>query len=82
MHQRLGLAAALLGDPATLLLDEPMNGLDPEGIVWIRGFVRQLADEGRTVFLSSHLMPEMAVTADHLIVIGHGRLIADSRMAA
>ncbi len=82
MHQRLGLAAALLGDPATLLLDEPMNGLDPEGIVWMRGFVRQLADEGRTVFLSSHLMPEMALTADHLIVIGHGRLIADSSMSA
>ena len=81
MHQRLGLAAALLGDPGTLLLDEPMNGLDPEGIVWMRGFVRQLADEGRTVFLSSHLMHEMALTADHLIVIGHGRLIADSSMS-
>jgi ABC-2 type transport system ATP-binding protein len=78
MHQRLGLAAALLGDPATLLLDEPMNGLDPEGIVWLRGFVRHLADEGRTVLLSSHLMTEMALTADHLIVVAHGRLIADS----
>jgi ABC-2 type transport system ATP-binding protein len=80
MHQRLGLAAALLGDPATLLLDEPMNGLDPEGIVWLRGFVRQLADEGRTIFLSSHLMTEMALAADHLIVISHGRLIADAGM--
>jgi ABC-2 type transport system ATP-binding protein len=80
MHQRLGLAAALLGDPATLLLDEPMNGLDPEGIVWLRGFVRQLADEGRTVFLSSHLMTEMALTADHLVVISHGGLIADAGM--
>ena len=78
MHQRLGLAVALLGDPATLLLDEPMNGLDPEGIIWMRGFVRQLAAEGRTVFLSSHLMPEVALTADHLIVVAHGRLIADS----
>jgi ABC-2 type transport system ATP-binding protein len=78
MHQRLGLAAALLGDPATLLLDEPMNGLDPEGIVWLRGFVRQLAEEGRTVFLSSHLMTEMALTADHVIVVAHGRLVADS----
>jgi ABC-2 type transport system ATP-binding protein len=80
MHQRLGLAAALLGDPATLLLDEPMNGLDPEGIVWLRGFVRQLADEGRTILLSSHLMTEMALAADHLIVISHGRLIADAGM--
>lgn len=81
MHQRLGLAAALLGDPANLLLDEPMNGLDPEGIVWMRGFVRHLAEEGRTVLLSSHLMTEMAQTADHLVVVGRGRLIADSSMA-
>jgi ABC-2 type transport system ATP-binding protein len=81
MRQRLGLAAALLGDPATLLLDEPMNGLDPEGIVWLRGFVRELAAEGRTIFLSSHLMTEMAVTADYLVVIGNGRLITESTMA-
>jgi ABC-2 type transport system ATP-binding protein len=81
MRQRLGLAAALLGDPATLLLDEPMNGLDPEGIVWLRSFVRRLADEGRTVFLSSHLMTEMAMTADHLVVIRDGRMVTDSSMA-
>jgi len=77
MKQRLGLAAALLGDPRNLIFDEPANGLDPEGIVWIRGFMRQLASEGRTVFVSSHLLAEMALTADHLIVIGRGRLIAD-----
>ncbi|WP_421118114.1 ABC transporter ATP-binding protein [Aquihabitans daechungensis] len=77
MRQRLGLAAALLGDPETLLFDEPINGLDPEGIVWLRGLLRQLADEGRTVFLSSHLMGEMALTADHLVVIAEGRLVAD-----
>jgi len=77
MTQRLGLAAAMLGDPPVLLLDEPGNGLDPEGIRWVRNFVRQLAGEGRTVFVSSHLMSEMAVTADHLVVIGRGRLIAD-----
>jgi ABC-2 type transport system ATP-binding protein len=81
MHQRLGLAAALLGDPHTLMLDEPINGLDPDGIVWVRRFLRALADEGRTVFLSSHLMSEMAQTADHLIVIGRGRLIADAPIA-
>lgn len=81
MHQRLGLAAALLGDPQTLMLDEPINGLDPDGIVWVRRFLRSLAAEGRTVFLSSHLMSEMAQTADHLIVIGRGRLIADAPMA-
>jgi ABC-2 type transport system ATP-binding protein len=80
MSQRLGLAGALLGDPETLLFDEPINGLDPEGILWLRGLLRLLADEGRTVFLSSHLMSEMAQTADHLIVIGRGQLIADSRM--
>jgi ABC-2 type transport system ATP-binding protein len=78
MGQRLGLAAALLGDPATLILDEPVNGLDPEGVLWVRGFVRSLAAEGRTVLLSSHLMSEMALTADHIIVIGKGRVIADA----
>ncbi|WP_400999839.1 ABC transporter ATP-binding protein [Agromyces sp. GXQ0307] len=81
MHQRLGLAAALLGDPRTLMLDEPINGLDPDGIVWVRTFLRSLAAEGRTVFVSSHLMSEMAQTADHLIVIGRGRLLADAPMA-
>lgn len=77
MGQRLGIATALLGDPGTLLLDEPVNGLDPEGIQWVRTLLRGLAAEGRTVFVSSHLMSEMALTADHLIVIGRGRLIAD-----
>jgi ABC-2 type transport system ATP-binding protein len=77
MGQRLGIAAALLADPSVLILDEPVNGLDPEGIVWIRTLMKRLASEGRTVFVSSHLMNEMAVTADHLIVIGRGRLIAD-----
>jgi ABC-2 type transport system ATP-binding protein len=78
MGQRLGIAAALLGDPQTLILDEPVNGLDPEGVVWVRNLVRYLAAQGRTVFLSSHLMSEMAQTADHLIVIGRGRVIADA----
>jgi ABC-2 type transport system ATP-binding protein len=78
MSQRLGIAAAMLGDPLVLLLDEPVNGLDPEGIRWVRNLMQHLAAEGRTVFVSSHLMSEMAVTADHLIVIGRGRLIADS----
>jgi ABC-2 type transport system ATP-binding protein len=78
MGQRLGIAAALLGDPATIMLDEPVNGLDPEGVHWMRNLLRQLAVEGRTVFVSSHLMSEMALTADHLIVIGRGRLIADT----
>ncbi|MPY93563.1 MAG: ATP-binding cassette domain-containing protein [Acidimicrobiia bacterium] len=78
MRQRLGLAAALLGDPATLILDEPVNGLDTEGIRWIRGLLRRLAAEGRTVLLSSHLMSEMELTADHLVVIGLGRLVADT----
>ncbi|MEV8041703.1 ATP-binding cassette domain-containing protein [Arthrobacter sp. NPDC080082] len=78
MGQRLGIAAALLGDPRTVILDEPVNGLDPEGVVWVRNLVKYLASEGRTVFLSSHLMSEMAVTADHLIVIGRGRIIADA----
>jgi len=77
MSQRLGIATALLGDPHTLTLDEPVNGLDPEGIHWIRNLLKALAAEGRTVFVSSHLMSEMALTADHLIVIGRGRLIAD-----
>ncbi len=77
MGQRLGIAAALLGDPGTVVLDEPVNGLDPEGILWVRNLLKGLAKEGRTVFVSSHLMSEMAVTADHLIVIGRGRLIAD-----
>ena len=77
MSQRLGIAAALLGDPATVLLDEPVNGLDPEGIRWVRELLRGLAAEGRTVFLSSHLMSEMALTADQLVIIGRGRLIDD-----
>jgi ABC-2 type transport system ATP-binding protein len=81
MAQRLGIAAALLGDPPVLLLDEPVNGLDPDGIVWIRGFLRSLAEEGRTVFVSSHLMAELEGTADHLIVIGRGRLLADASVA-
>ncbi len=79
MGQRLGVAAALLGDPATVILDEPANGLDPEGIRWIRNLLKGLAAEGRTVFLSSHLMSEMEQTAEHLIVIGRGRLIADTQ---
>ncbi|MFD8751741.1 ABC transporter ATP-binding protein [Kitasatospora sp. NPDC059577] len=78
MRQRLGVAAALLGDPAVLLLDEPVNGLDPEGIRWIRTLLRDLAAEGRAVLVSSHLMSEMALTADHLVVIGRGRLLADA----
>ncbi|MEV8015463.1 ATP-binding cassette domain-containing protein [Streptomyces sp. NPDC086554] len=76
MRQRLGIATALLGDPPVLLFDEPLNGLDPEGVLWVRGLFRRLADEGRTVFVSSHLMTEMENTADHLIVIGRGELIA------
>ncbi|MEU1018748.1 ATP-binding cassette domain-containing protein [Streptomyces sp. NPDC005900] len=78
MGQRLGIAAALLGDPATLILDEPVNGLDPEGVLWIRNLLRSLAAEGRTVLVSSHLMSEMALTADHLVIIGRGRLLADT----
>jgi ABC-2 type transport system ATP-binding protein len=81
MGQRLGIAAALLGDPGVLLFDEPVNGLDPEGIRWVRHFLRGLADEGRTVFVSSHLISEMALTADQLVVIGRGRLIADTGVA-
>ncbi|MDL2081919.1 ATP-binding cassette domain-containing protein [Streptomyces sp. GXMU-J15] len=80
MGQRLGIAAALLGDPEIVMLDEPVNGLDPEGIHWIRTLMKRLAAEGRTVFVSSHLMSEMALTADHLVVIGRGRLLADTGM--
>ncbi len=78
MGQRLGIASALLGDPRTVMLDEPVNGLDPEGIQWVRVLLKSLASEGRTVFVSSHLMSEMALTAEHLIVIGRGKLIADT----
>ena len=78
MSQRLGVAAAMLGNPGVLLLDEPVNGLDPEGVVWIRNLMKQLASEGRTILVSSHLMNEMAVTADYVIVIGRGRLITES----
>lgn len=78
MGQRLGIAAALLGDPHTLILDEPVNGLDPEGVLWVRQFVRYAASEGRTVLLSSHLMSEMAQTADHVIVLGRGQVLADA----
>jgi ABC-2 type transport system ATP-binding protein len=78
MGQRLGIAAALLGDPATVMLDEPVNGLDPEGVLWIRNLLTKLAAEGRTVFVSSHLMTEMALVAEHLIIVGRGRLLADT----
>jgi ABC-2 type transport system ATP-binding protein len=78
MGQRLGIAAALLGDPGTLILDEPVNGLDPEGVWWIRDLLKSMAAQGRTVFISSHMMNEMAVTADHVIVLGRGRLLADA----
>jgi len=81
MGQRLGIAAALLADPSTLILDEPANGLDPEGIRWIRALLKSLAAEGRTVFVSSHLMSEMALTAEHVIVVGRGRLMADMPMS-
>ncbi len=80
MGQRLGIAAALLGDPQTLILDEPVNGLDPEGVIWVRQLTKHLASQGRTIFLSSHLMSEMAQTADQLIVLGRGRIIADAPM--
>jgi ABC-2 type transport system ATP-binding protein len=78
MRQRLGIAAALLGDPPVLMMDEPFNGMDPEGIVWMRGLLRALAAEGRAVFVSSHLMSELEDTADHLVVIGHGKVLADT----
>jgi ABC-2 type transport system ATP-binding protein len=78
MGQRLGIAAALLGDPASVLLDEPVNGLDPDGVLWVRTLLKELAAQGRTVLVSSHLMSEMAVTADHLVIIGRGRLLADT----
>jgi ABC-2 type transport system ATP-binding protein len=78
MGQRLGIAAALLGDPAAVVLDEPVNGLDPDGVLWIRTLLKELAAEGRTVLVSSHLMSEMAVTAEHLVIIGRGRLLADT----
>ena len=81
MSQRLGIAAALLGDPDVVLLDEPVNGLDPAGVSWLRTLLRQLADEGRTVFVSSHLLGEMAGTADHVVVLGRGRLLADTSLA-
>ncbi|WP_104090815.1 ABC transporter ATP-binding protein [Arthrobacter sp. GMC3] len=81
MGQRLGIASALLGDPQTLILDEPVNGLDPEGVLWVRNLAKHLAGQGKTVFLSSHLMSEMAQTADHLIVIGRGKIIADAPIA-
>jgi len=82
MGQRLGIAAALLGDPGTLILDEPVNGLDPEGVLWIRSLLTGLAAQGRTVFVSSHLISEMAVTAEQVIIVGRGRLIADTSVAA
>ncbi len=81
MRQRLGVAAALLGDPPVLLLDEPFNGMDPEGIVWMRGFLRRLAGQGRAVLVSSHLMSELQDTADHVVVVGRGRVIADAGVA-
>jgi ABC-2 type transport system ATP-binding protein len=81
MRQRLGIAAAMLGDPPVLMLDEPFNGLDPEGIIWMRGFLRSLAAQGRAVLVSSHLMSELQDTASHLVVIGRGRLVADTRVA-
>src|SRR6202044_849404 len=82
MRQRLGLAAALLGDPPVLMLDEPFNGMDPEGIVWMRGFLRSLAAQGRAVLVSSHLMGELQDTADHLVVVGRGKVIADTTVAS
>jgi ABC-2 type transport system ATP-binding protein len=82
MRQRLGIASALLGDPAAVMLDEPVNGLDPDGVRWLRGLVRELAEEGRTVLISSHLMSEVALTVDHLVIIGRGRLVADEPLSA
>ena len=82
MRQRLGIAAAMLGDPGAIMLDEPFNGMDPEGIVWMRGFLRGLAAEGRAVLVSSHLMSELQDTADHLVVVGRGKVIADTTVAS
>jgi ABC-2 type transport system ATP-binding protein len=82
MRQRLGIAAAMLGDPPVLMLDEPFNGLDPEGMVWMRGLLRSLAGQGRAVLVSSHLMSELQDAADHLVVVGHGKVIADTSVAA
>jgi len=82
MRQRLGVAAAMLGDPLILMLDEPFNGLDPEGIVWMKGFLRSLARQGRAVLVSSHLMSELEDAADHLVVVGRGRVVADTSVAA
>jgi ABC-2 type transport system ATP-binding protein len=82
MRQRLGIAAAMLGDPAAIMLDEPFNGMDPEGIVWMRGFLRELAAQGRAVLVSSHLMNELQDTADHLVVVGRGKVIADTTVAS
>jgi ABC-2 type transport system ATP-binding protein len=81
MRQRLGIAAALLGDPPVLIFDEPYNGMDPEGIVWMKGFLRELAAQGRTVLVSSHLMSELEDTASHLVIVGRGRVIADTSVA-
>ena len=81
MRQRLGIAAALLGDPPVLMMDEPFNGMDPEGIVWMRGFLRSLAGQGRAVLVSSHLMSELQDIADHLVVVGRGKVIADTSVA-
>src|SRR5215469_11393283 len=82
MRQRLGIAAAMLGDPPVLMMDEPFNGMDPEGIVWMRGFLRGLAAEGRAILVSSHLMSELQDTADHLVVVGRGKVIADTTVAS
>ena len=82
MRQRLGIAAALLGDPPVVMMDEPFNGMDPEGIVWMRGFLGSLAAQGRSVLVSSHLMSELQDTADHLVIVGRGRVIADTSVAA
>jgi ABC-2 type transport system ATP-binding protein len=82
MKQRLGVAAALLGDPEVLIFDEPVNGLDPEGVRWIRDLMRGLAEEGRTVLVSSHLMSEMALTADHVVIIARGRLVTETSIEA
>jgi ABC-2 type transport system ATP-binding protein len=81
MKQRLGLAAALLGDPEVLILDEPANGLDPEGVKWLRGLLRGLAGEGRTIFVSSHILTEVTQTMDHVVIVNRGRLIANARLA-